>query len=209
MSETDTSQKIIKAAREIFAEYGLKGARMHQIASRAEVNQALLHYYFKSKEKLYHEVLYYTARQIFQSLSQFLTDAQTIEEGFAQFIRGYIDILKNNPEFPRLMVSEVMQGGDNVIAAMDRVFEEIGFKPPAFIQPLIADAVAEGKIRPVDPMQTTISVVGMSLFYFIGKPLLNHIWGAPEDEDKFLEERKEAIIDLVLYGLLKREKENN
>ena len=201
--EKHTSEKIIKAACRVFAEKGLSGARMHQIAKTAGVNQALLHYYFGSKEKLYQEVIYRVFLEIFSKLSGYFQNSEPIDVSFKKFIHAFIDILRNHPELPRLIISEIIEGARNITPALDRVFQELGSKPPAFLIPLIESAAAQGLIRQVDPMQTVISIVGMCVFYFVGKPIIQFVWDGPKDEARFLEERKDAIIDLVLHGLLK------
>ena len=54
----ETKKKILRAAKSEFSEKGFNGARMSSIASRANVNQALLHYHFESKENLYHSIFH-------------------------------------------------------------------------------------------------------------------------------------------------------
>ena len=51
-----TEQKIFDAAHEVFTQKGMDGAKMQEIADRAGINKALLHYYYRSKEKLYEMV---------------------------------------------------------------------------------------------------------------------------------------------------------
>ena len=130
------------------------------------------------------------------------------EAAFRSFIDAYMDILGSRPELPRLMVSEVIEGGRHIMAVVDRIFSQTGVSPPRLIGPFIEKAVQRNVIRPVDPMQTSVSVVGMCVFYFVARPLLEHIWGQPEDEKAFIAQRKEAIIDLVLYGITKRQTED-
>jgi TetR/AcrR family transcriptional regulator len=204
MAESDTPGKIIASAISIFSRDGFRGARMHQIAASAGVNQALLHYYFSSKEKLYEEALFTVFSQIFTQLRVHFNEETSPVTAFRNFIHMYMDILKNNPEFPKLLIFEVLEGGSHIISVTDRIFSETGLSPPELIVPFIERAVREGQIRPVDPMQTMGSVIGMCIFYFIANPLMNHIWGPPEDMDAFIETRKEAIIDLVLYGISKK-----
>jgi TetR/AcrR family transcriptional regulator len=204
MAESDTPGKIIASAISIFSRDGFRGARMHQIAGSAGVNQALLHYYFSSKEKLYEEALFTVFSQIFTQLRVHFNIETSPVTAFRNFIHMYMDILKNNPEFPKLLIFEILEGGKHIISVTDRIFTETGISPPKLIAPFIEKAVREGRIRPVDPMQTMGSVIGMCIFYFIANPLMNHIWGPPEDMDAFIEARKEAIIDLVLYGISKK-----
>ncbi len=206
MTEAETPQKIIAAATTVFSREGFKGARMQQIAKQANVNQALLHYYFNSKENLYEEVLFRFFAKIIEQLAHHFQSPPSPEAALSNFIHAYMDILKDNPELPRLMVSEMLDGGSHIIATADRIFSQTGVTPPDLIAPFIEKTAAEGLIRPVDARQTAISVLGMCIFYFIAKPLLDHVWGEPTDEDNFFEERKAAIMDLVLHGL-KIEKE--
>ena len=51
-----TEEKIVKAAEEVFMEHGFDGARMQLIADKAEINKAMLHYYFRSKEVLFEKI---------------------------------------------------------------------------------------------------------------------------------------------------------
>jgi AcrR family transcriptional regulator len=208
MTKQDTPARILEAATFIFSDAGFKGARMQQIAEQAGVNQALLHYHFGSKKKLYEAVLFSFFSDVFSRMEAgFHADADP-ETAFRHFINAYMDILSTRPELPRLMVSEVLEGGRHIISVVDRIFAETGISPPRLIGPLIEKAVRADLIRPVDPMQTAISVVGMCVFYFVARPLLEHIWGKPQDEKAFMERRKAAIIDLVLYGINKRGIEN-
>lgn len=208
MTHQETPRKILDAATSIFSKEGFKGARMQQIAVKAGVNQALLHYHFGSKEKLYEEVLFRFFSNVFSRLAQDFKVEADPEAAFRGFIHAYVDILNTHPELPRLMVSEVIEGGRHIMTVVDRIFSQLGASPPRLIGPFIQKAVENELIRPVDPMQTSISVVGMCVFYFVARPLLEHIWGKPKNEKAFIAQRKEAIIDLVLYGITKRREEN-
>lgn len=55
--ELNTEQKILDAAITIFVRYGFHGITLQQIAKKAGVNKSAIHYYFRSKEKLYKKVL--------------------------------------------------------------------------------------------------------------------------------------------------------
>ncbi|MFP4446157.1 MAG: TetR/AcrR family transcriptional regulator [Desulfosudaceae bacterium] len=201
MTQAETPRKILDAATAVFAWEGFKGARMQQIARKAGVNQALLHYYFRSKENLYEEVLARFFANIFSQLFHDFQEETDPEAAFTRFIHAYMDLLARNPELPRLMVSEIMEGGAHMMRVADRIFAETGLTPPRLIGPFIEKAVQQNRIRPVDPMQTTISVIGMCIFYFVARPLLVYVWGEPADEKQFLEDRKNAIVDLVLHGI--------
>ena len=68
MSENDklTEEKIFEAATDVFVEKGMDGARMQDIADKAGINKALLHYYFRTKDKLFNAVFEMIAKKIFK-----------------------------------------------------------------------------------------------------------------------------------------------
>lgn len=200
---SDSSQKIIDVATSVFAQDGFNGARMKRIAEKAGVNQSLLHYYFHSKEKLYEEVLFRFFSGVCLSLANHLTIKADPVDSFKNFIDTYLDILNSRPELSRLMLFELLEGGERLMRVIDRIFAETGVSPPSLAIPFLENARKKNLIRPVDPVQTSLSVMGMCLFYFIARPLMEHVWGKPPDERKFIEQRKKAIRDLVLYGVMK------
>ncbi|EKD26460.1 MAG: TetR family transcriptional regulator [uncultured bacterium] len=205
-SNISTREYIIEAATNIFHKNGLHGARMHQIAKAANVNPALLHYYFVSKEQLYEEVLSGVFKKfiiLFQmNFSKDASPAKAIEG----FINNYIDLFFKQPEIPVLIVSDAISGGSHLINAADNTFKDASSHPKEVIAPFLNQAIKNGFIKNVSPMQTMISIISMCAFYFVGKPLIYHIWGKPENETNFINERKKAITELVLHGILKNEK---
>lgn len=204
----ETSERILEAAVQTFAAEGFQGARMHRIAESAGVNQALLHYYFQSKENLYEEALFRVFSTLIRRLAVHLETAPEPEEAFRNTIYEYIDLLQEDPALPRLFVSEAVKGGERLKAVFDRIRIETGITPPGFIVPFVEKGVSTGRLRPVDPMQTAVSIVGMCVFYFVARPVMYHVWGMPEDEAAFIERRKDAIVDLVLHGVLKPDLES-
>ena len=81
-----TEEKIIEAATKIFLEKGKDGARMQEIADRAGINKALLHYYFRSKEKLYQEVFSNELKHFFTSILGTIKERQDFKEFIQTFI---------------------------------------------------------------------------------------------------------------------------
>lgn len=208
MADPNTAQKILDAAIGVFSKEGLRGARMHEIARAAGVNQSLLHYYFRSKNKLYEEALFAVFSSMIKNLAERLRGSDDPKEKIRLMIYAYIDQLGANPALPRLLAAESLDGGKRLKAVFDRIRIEKGLFPPEFIIPFVKSGIASGRFRELDPMQTAVSVIGMCLFYFIAKPIFYHIWGAPDDEDVFMEARKEAIVELVLHGIMKSQEKS-
>src|SRR5881396_2875694 len=93
----DTEQRILDAAHEVFIRRGTAGARMQEIAAEAGVNQALLHYYFRTKERLSDAVFRQMASRLFPALIQTLGGDGTVEEKVDAVISLYLENLSRNP----------------------------------------------------------------------------------------------------------------
>ena len=95
--DIDTEQRILDAARTVFLRRGTAGARMQEIAREAGVNQALLHYYFRSKERLSAAVFQQIASRIFPALVQTLAGEVSLDEKIDGVIGVYLENLSRNP----------------------------------------------------------------------------------------------------------------
>src|SRR5512138_3043144 len=95
-----TEQRILDAARTVFVRRGTAGARMQEIAAEAGVNQALLHYYFRSKERLASAVFQQVATRVFPVLLQVLGSEMTLDEKIERVVSLYIENLTPNPFLP-------------------------------------------------------------------------------------------------------------
>ncbi|HER43351.1 MAG TPA: TetR/AcrR family transcriptional regulator, partial [Candidatus Eisenbacteria bacterium] len=109
--DTPTERKILSAAARVFLEKGRDGARMQEIADAAGINKALLHYYFRSKELLYREVVAREVSGFVRGLIASFSVEGEIDEMLRSFIDGSIDRLAGNPQVVRFLVWELGSGG--------------------------------------------------------------------------------------------------
>src|SRR3954470_13143769 len=103
----ETEQRILDAARTVFIRDGTAGARMQEIAREAGVNQALLHYYFRSKEGLSAAVFEQFASRLFPALIQILGGDELLDDKIDRIIALYLDNLSQNPFLPGYLLSEL------------------------------------------------------------------------------------------------------
>src|SRR2546425_901472 len=74
IKEETTENKILQAAKKVFITKGLDGARMQDIADEAGINKALLHYYFRSKDKLFEVIFMEAATSLFPKIVSILDE---------------------------------------------------------------------------------------------------------------------------------------
>ena len=200
-TNSETEAKIIQAARDVFLLKGKAGARLQDIADVAGINKALLHYYFRSKDRLYEKVF---EQIVSDFLSEFL-DSFSTEENFETMLKSFIDkylkALAKRPEIVRFVMWEIEEGGVFFARQARGLFASRGFETIPLIS-VIQKAVADGYIRPVDPIQLTISISGMCLYPFIAQPLLEKIIpGLEVQNSEFLSRRRDEIFDLIWQGV--------
>ena len=201
----DKEEIILKAAMEVFVDKGQYGAKMQEIADKAGINKALLHYYYRSKEKLYVHIFKFIFKKIMAEVVELLQSDLPFKEFLRTFISKYMDLLNKNHRFPLFIMRELSQGGKIVSNAIKEAMpQELSEHLPAL--KLMEEAMDKGEIVKMDPRQIILTVVGSSLFYFIGEPILRVLLLNEEsfDREKFLEERKEAIFNIIYYGLAPR-----
>ena len=198
-SETDI--KIIDAATEIFLQKGKDGARMQEIADKAGINKALLHYYFRSKDKLFEKVFYKEVRTMLNTTIDSVTDTDNFKEWLRLFIHNYIDNVTLRKKLYRFILWESEYFMKNVTDQFIHVFKSFGFKQnPIIIE--VKKAVAEGQIRKLDPDNFALSLISMCLFPIVATPVLGKIVTELDINDQqFWEKRKEEIFNLIWNGV--------
>jgi len=200
--EVGTKQRIFDAALYVFASKGQDGARMQEIADHAQINRALLHYYFSSKSQLYEAVFAHGFRQFISGLTPSLKSEPRFSDSLRAFVHGYIDYIHSHQEMARLMLNECLCGGPVLTAYLTAALEEPGHFPGMVMEDRIREAVESGEIRPVHPEHTMLTIVSACLFPFVALPTVRIFHPeAQDDMDAFVEQRKQHVVDLLLRGL--------
>jgi len=195
-----SAEVILGAARDEFAEFGLDGARVDRIASRAGLNKAMIYYHFGSKEKLYQAVIDEHIGQIaaFALTQEFdASDPTAIIENIAIFMNK---MFSERRAFGPIFLREAAAGGDRLRDSFVRLIRESGIT--ARFKSLIEYGQKAGLFRDIQAEHIIISFMGMNIFYQLMAPVINRVWEI-EDEEKFRSERPKVVAELLLHGLLK------
>lgn len=199
-SELDTEQKIKEAARIIFQEKGFAGAKTRDIAEAAGINLALLNYYFRSKKKLFDEIMIETMQSFFSGVLLILNNEETtIKEKISQFVEHYIDLLSKNPNVANFILNAVREDPAAYISKIGILNQAKG---SLFIKQF-QEAFVKGEIPPINPIHLMMNLMGLVVFPFIAQPMVTTAVGiSNKDYLDILQERK-RLIPLWIESMLK------
>ena len=199
---TDTEKIILEAARQVFIRKGFDGARMQEIADEANINKALLHYYFRSKDKLFMAIFVEVIQSfILTSVKLIQNPGHSVFDKIRLFVEKYISLIQENPYLPGFILNELNQRPDRLVG----IFKRSGLELDYFYSQ-IEKEVKEGKIEPVEPEHLLVNMISMCIFPFVGKPLINTIIlsGSEKDFNLFMEERKKTIPEFIINSIKKQ-----
>ena len=187
-------ERILTAAREEFGAKGFFGARTQSIADAAGVNKAMLHYYFRSKEVLYGEVIRSALQNLFSGILREWFTERTMPEKVEAVVDYYLNMLRDDPSLMKIIMREAVDGGGKMkkIFINDSVIPPFGEESP--IQDLLRDFADNLGMEPMEALHIYISIIGMCVISFISPIMLEIIAKYDtSDFDSFLNDRRRAI----------------
>ncbi len=198
--ELNAEERIISAAKEIFIQRGFAGARMQDIADKAGINKAMLHYYFRSKEKLFEVIFDEAFDALMPRVQAILSSDAGVLEKLDAFIDHYIALIAEHPHVPIFIVHELSQDPDRFVEHIKSKghFPNLGM---IFLQ-FQAEADA-GNLRAFHPLHLFMNVIAMCAFPFVAKPMLKAVTQMDENTWAMLmQTRSEEVKRFVRQALM-------
>jgi TetR/AcrR family transcriptional regulator len=195
--EKNTEILILEAAREVFIHKGYEGARMQEIADKAGINKALLHYYFRSKDHLFEAVFNQVISSFLPVIKNILEADLPLKQKIELFIETYVEVLLENPYFPSFVIQELNTDPGRLAGKL----KNFGINPGVILAQ-INSAIESGEIIPVKGKHLLVNLLGMCLFPFIARPVVQGMLKMSDENYKeFLEERKTEIKQFVMNAI--------
>jgi len=196
-SGENTEIQILVAAREVFIAKGYESARMQEIADRAGINKALLHYYFRSKENLFDAVFSEVAAHLFPAVRQLLESDLAIKEKISFFVKIYLNALHENPYIPTFVINTLNSNPERFL----KYIQKSGINP-LMLQKQIDEEASRGIIRPIKAEHLLVNTIAMCLFPFVARPIIQNIFQMSDTQyQAYLELRQAEVIDFVHKSL--------
>lgn len=199
--EIDPKERILKAAYRIFLAKGLPGARTREIAREARVNLAMVHYYFRSKDELYQQVVSPLFIHFFYRLKKASESDPDPKKRLEAVIHTYFDFLSGEPDFPRFMIWELTTGAVILKKIFSGPLDEKRKGLVANMRNIFRDGKEKGFFRAHTVDQAVLSLIALCIFPFVAKDVITVMNPDWKHRPDFLEERRRHILDLMMYGL--------
>jgi len=198
MSEINTETLILNSAKKVFITHGLEKAKMQQIADEAGINKALLHYYFRSKDKLFEAVFSDVLKEIVPMMKNFFGDNIPFTHKIELFVETYINLIRKNPFLPEFVFTELNRNPERLIQMM----VSFGVNPNVILTQ-IEKEIELGNIKKINPKQLLINILALTIFPFLAKPIVKGILLNNDDDQfcRFIEERKVHISEFVINAI--------
>jgi AcrR family transcriptional regulator len=195
-------ERILKAATEEFARFGLGGARVDRIAARAGANKRMLYYYYGNKEDLFLAVLEASYARIRRAeMGLHLLDLDPVQ-GMRRMVEFTWNYYLKHPEFLTLLNSENLHRARHLKRSRD--IAAMHSPLIALLRDLLLRGERAGKFKKgVDPVQLYISIAALGYFYLSNRHTLSTIFERDLLAPKSKAERLTHMTELVLGYLRK------
>ncbi len=200
--QRDTEALILQAAEREFLEKGYSGAKTTAIAQAAGVTHAMLHYYFRTKEKLFEKIVADKMDKLKRVMFGVIGNPDLpLRERLKQGVEQHFDFIAENPHLPRFIFNELHEHPERIDQVKNSI-ASIAAKAITTLQNEIDRKAASGECRPVDARMLMLDIASLNLFPFVAAPLISSSFGKLfEGRDEFLEMRKKENVRTVLGKL--------
>lgn len=193
--------RIFNAAIAVFAEHGLAGARMEQIAGEAQTTKRMVVYYFKTKEQLYQSVLQYVYSRIRETEQQLGLENQPPVEALVQLVKWSVRYHAEHADFMRIICMENMQRGKWLLASGD--LKRLNKSALSLLEHILQRGQAQGIFQPaleardVHRLISSFSFYQVSNFYSFNSLYLDG--PLPDiDDDALISHHSELAVKAIL-----------
>ena len=202
MSEVlNMEQTILESATELFLKKGFKATSTTEIAKEAGCNQALVHYYFRTKDRLFEAIFQQKVKFFVGALLDIGKEKLPFLEKLEKKVISHFEAIESNPRLPLFFLNELSANPDRI----ETIKQAVGNLPQQAMHQLdkeLNSEIEKGAIRPVSVRDLLMSIVSLNIMAFMGAPMFKVMTGVSEEEyQKFLNQRKMENVRIVLKSL--------
>lgn len=199
--EPNMEGKILAAAEKMFLQKGYPLTSTTEIAREAGCNQALVHYYFRTKEKLFHTVLQGKVKEVFIEFLSVETGEGSFEEKLARMIETHYDIVRQNSNMVLFLMNELLRDPELFVDLVADI-GDMPIQTLSIFQEELDAEIRAGRIRPISVAQLVLNVISLNAFAFAIKPVYARVWQLDEKGmEEMLDQRRKEVVETIIKSL--------
>lgn len=201
MQKNNMEEQILLVAKELFMQFGYEGVSTTQVAKAVGCNQALVHYYYRTKQNLFKIICQQEIQKMLKILADIPQEDISFENFIEKIIEAQIGFLKNNPDAPFFIIGELRHNSE-VLKMMRELFSEFGKEIVGKIRLFVQMKQSKGELNDVSVEDLLIDIVSLDVMSFVGQVLFTQILEMDsQTQETFLERRKTHIKKLILSNI--------
>lgn len=191
----DLEQQIIKTAQQLFIEKGFTETSMSDIAATVGINRPTLHYYFRTKDKMFKAVFGSIVMSLMPKIQDIIQQDIPFTERLSMVLDAYIELFTKNPCLPRFISGEIQRDVDHLLATAKDLQLEATLSQ---VKDSLLAGMEAGELKKVPIHIVFLTVYSLLSYPFLAKNLIVSLF--LEDETAFadfLQEWKQHIISQI------------
>jgi len=199
--DISTEQLILETAEKLFLEKGFAMISTTEIARIAGCNQALVHYYFRTKENLFQSIFENKFRMLISTLPIDNQSNKSFEEKLASIVEAHFELIRSNPKLPFLIFNELITNPQRLKSLKEKLGE---IPRPMFLQLQLQlqEEINKGRIRQINILDLLLTMLSLNVMIFLGTPIIKNILQLSDNElNDLYEHRKKENVTIVLNSL--------
>lgn len=193
--------KILETAERLFLGKGYALVSTTEIAREAGCNQALVHYYFRTKEKLFDAVFKKKAKLFLMEFLKISDEPLPFEEKLRRKVSAHYDMLLANPQIPFLIMNEVLTNPERLNELKETLSPIVG---TVFgqLESELREEIRKGTVRPMSAFDIILTLISLNIVPFLGASVMKKVLGLDDDGVRsVLLGRKNENIEIILRSL--------
>lgn len=200
---TNLEQAILEVAERLFLEKGFAMTSTTEIAKEAGCNQGLVHYYYRTKEKLFEEVFSKKAELFFSAFMNVENEELPFRGKLRRVIEVHFDMLMKNPRLPFLLINEFTTNPGRVLSVKEKI-KNLPESVLAKMEKELKEEIRCGRIREIELVDLMLMIISLNGGLFIAKPIMGAIMGMGEEEwERLAKRRRDENVRIILQAVMR------
>jgi AcrR family transcriptional regulator len=198
-NDQSMEQTILEVAEKLFLEKGFASTSTTQIAKGAGCNQALVHYYFRTKENLFNTIFEQKFRYFFEHIFEIKNlEKLPFEQKVRHVVESHFDFLRQNPKIPLLVSSQLSRLPEQIQELRSKL-QNVPQELLAHMNAELQHEIAAGHARDIDMLDIILTMVMQNVGLFIMLPMASGLLQLSDEQlEEIITHRREENVQVVL-----------